>query len=500
MQFLGDAPQIVRAVAADRDDNGQIGAGDELILTLSRSAEVNLQVIQQSHFFLPVQGDTLGGPGFAVRANPRNARQLALTLGEGARLRVNGAFSTSSLTANSPSAVDFASSLPLGAIASLDGVSAIDSGLPRVDDTGIDIQFMLAARQTVIGPAGGVLSIAPSADAVYDRHALVIYPGSVQTTTTFRLSPAFETFGFPNAFKIESNGSSLPLSPSPTVWVQYRPSDIDRERGLIEGEMHVFAWLPTSPPSIRFDPIATGRRLRPDLGLIGADVPLGPVLRPVSPVPLANGSLETLGVFAGLPIETVDERTVNIRPNGGGAVVKGAEGYVLTPGPAGAYTLHQIEFSGYQSTTAIDPQRLVVTIRTALLAEKMSTTGGDSFPDQSGAVFVVEIENASGTPVEFTDPVNITVQYKAREDVSLTDVVRLSGWPSIPGAMSVARDTASGADVDFALLDGPFSVDTAQGTVTATNVTSLTGADGMGTWGTVAREALTPAGRWRMYR
>jgi hypothetical protein len=207
-------------------------------------------------------------------------------------------------------------------------------------------------------------------------------------------------------------------------------------------------------------------------------------------------------VFAGLPIETVDERTVVLRPNGGGGIVKGQAGFTLTPGLRGAYPGHKIEFLGYEEdATASDPNRLIVTIRTARLTERESQTGGCSFPSRGGAIFTVETLDAASSPVAFTSPVNLTIQYKKRGDPVQGDVLRFGGWCGLEEAMAIAHDTQPGGLVHFDFCTSlPQTLDTVHQSVSIEGLVGLTGADGLGTWGVVCHDMETPAARWQLYR
>jgi hypothetical protein len=176
---------------------------------------------------------------------------------------------------------------------------------------------------------------------------------------------------------------------------------------------------------------------------------------------------------------------------------------VLEPGPLGAYTRHCIEFPNHIETVTTDPARLIVKIQTATLADRWSSSGGQSFPAQSGAIFLVTTTNADGQPVAFTAPVHVTVQFKDRPDPAETDVVLFDGRLGTAGNMRLVRDVQEGAAVDFQFIDAPSQiVDIASGTVTLRNFVGLTGADGRGVFGAVAATggASTRTDHWELYR
>ena len=511
-------PRLQAATLADLDANG-VDPGDQLVLTLDRSVVVTTSVLQASHFFLAVQGDSLGGAGFQVGVNPYNSRQIVLTLGAGVHLTAAGGFSMANRTPNSPSGIDFATSIPFGAIRSLDGISAIDGGAPGADDSGIDMELSMVGRSGTVGPSGGTVAVVPSADATYTRHELDVPAGALGAPMQFTLRPPERNLGVINAVQIESSNPAATFSAPARIWVEYREGDIDRERGQLEWEMKVhqlverplgvFRYVQVPGPQIVSPaPWPTGTQHSPliahrssvntahsELASTGGRVSVG--ITNLNPC----GSLGGTTVFAGLPIETVDERTINIKSGGSPSPVKAQGGAVLDVGTSGAYTLHRIEFPNFVTTNGADPQRLVVRIRTAEMAERESLWGGCSFPSQSGAVFTVTVNDASSHTVQFTSPVNLTVQFKSRPDSTQTDVVHFEGQVADPQEMRLVCDRFAGQAVDFAFTTAPLqTANVSQGTLAVNNFVGLTGSDGRGTFGTVASEFSTRAARWRLYR
>ena len=504
-KITGGPPKLEAATLADLDNNGA-DAGDLLILSLDRGVKVTTSVLRASHFFLPVTGDSLGGRGFAVSVNPQNSRQVVLTLGAGPKLTPQGQFSMLRRISGSPSGIDFATSLPVGSIRSYDGITAVNGGVPGTNDSGIDILFNLVGRSGPLGRLGGTLSVVNSADAAYQDHQLFVPANVLATTTSFSLLRPPLNLGAPGAVQVLSSPSGITFKTSATLTLEYHEDDIDWDAGYIEGEMHVhqlvenprgvFNYVPVRGHTILMGASPRGgsamRKLDGEPGQVSVD------LNNLNP----NGSLGSPGLFAGLPIETVDERTMNIKPGSGSSgIVKGAGPALLSPGSRGAYTLHQIEFPGYVATLATDPQRIVITIRTAMLAERYSPTSGRSFPNQSGAVLVVTVADAVGQPVAFTSPVNLTVQFKERPELEFTDAITFDEKRALAMNMRLVRDRLAGGDVDFVFDPTPSqTVNTIVGTLTVIGYAGLTGADGMGTFGAVAPATGTPVAGWRSYR
>jgi len=506
--FLGEAPSIISATVSDADNDGIIETGDLMVLTMDRSVVVTTKVLQASHFFLPVAGDALGRTNFAVQVNPHNSRQIVLTLGGPAvHLVTTGTFSMQYRTPNSPSGIDFASSLPLGAIVSLDGIAATDGGVQGVDDSGVDIEISLQGRSATIGRSGGTLRVGPSPNAAYKYHEVVFPSDPQRTTMTIELRPPVRNLGVIGAIQIKSN-VPRPTFPKPvTIRLQYREGDIDWERGQLESSMRVHQLVEKPLTKFHWEPVPGSQTLSggPPLVPFHATKKFDatPRLTSVSVTSLNPcGTSGTIGIFAGLPIETVDERTINIKSGSGGGIVRDAGLAVLMPGSRGVYTLHKLEIPGYVTTSVTDPQRLVVKVRTATLAERYSQTSGQSFPAQSGAVFTVTVTNASDQPVPFTSPVHMTVQFIDRPNPALTDLVHFNGQLAPAANMRLVRDQVDGEAVDFGFVGAPSqTVNPVEGTVTVLNYVGLTGMDGCGTFGAVGMEAPPPtrAARWEIY-
>lgn len=215
------------------------------------------------------------------------------------------------------------------------------------------------------------------------------------------------------------------------------------------------------------------------------------------------GVLEaSAGMFAGIPVDTVDERTVGLRRAAG---INPQQAPVLGPGPRCYYPRHRIEFPGYVETapgTAID-----VTIRSVQgYAEREG--GGQPFPTRSDALFVVETVQWSGgtaTAFHFTDPVNLVLEFMPPAGpirAGWNDLVTFSDEDGTTPQMHLVRDMLDGPGVDFQFLKISQELDVQERTVTVRNFTNLTGASGQAIYGVVAgSEAETSdQRRWWLYR
>ena len=498
VQFTDPAPRIVAAGFTDLNADDAVGAGDLLILSLSRSVTLVSGMVLQRHFYLPVAGDSLGFTGYSIGLNPYNARQLVIRLGANARLTPVGGFTTGSITTGAASGIDFAADFPFGVVMTQDGYSAVGGGVPGVNDVAVDVLYNLASREIAVDRNGGFLNVFASPDAAYTRHHLVFPPGAVATSTTFRLVPPRENLGVVGAVQVESSNPAIRFPVRVMLYTEYHDEDIDWERGFIEGEMRVHQLVEKPAGTFRYVPLPGRHTIvkPPLLGIGRAQEGGGEVAAPIDSLNPADSDGD-VSVFAGIPIETVDERAISIKPTPPGMPAKAA-GAMLTPGPNGAYTAHAIEFPGYVETLFTDPARTVVTIRMSTLVERFAASGGQSFPDISGAVFTVETANAAGLPVAFAGPVNLTVQFWRRDVQS--DTVKFDNTPSDASAMRLVKDVGADDEVDFAFVNvAPQTVNVLAGTVAVPNVAGLTGSDGRGVFGVVGGDSAQ-AERWSLYR
>ena len=192
---------------------------------------------------------------------------------------------------------------------------------------------------------------------------------------------------------------------------------------------------------------------------------------------------------AGIPVETVDDRRVGIRPAPPGA--RPAAMAILTPGPDPRceYQLHRVEFPGYEITTtgtAID-----VTIRRIKDETERYGLPGQVFPTRGNALFVIETVRWTGStsaPMAFSDPVNLVIQFAPYEapTAGWNDVVTFRDEDATMPRMRAVRDMAEGLAIDFQFISGPQQADLVSRTVQLLGYQNLTGISGCATYGAVA--------------
>lgn len=475
----GANPRLTRAVLLENSDtiNGVGDPGEQLLLTFDRPVFPTEFINIQESYFNITGGGSIGFFSFLFPDITTGFNQANLILGTG----------TSGIVATGDTVgIDIAAAAPVGLFESIsDSAPAIDLGLTGEDDAGVDITLPMGSVTDTFTPGVGlVLQLPQGADFLFDRHSLNIPPNALGQAASFSLLPAsFGNFpGIVNAVVISTDApdpNNL-FNPPATLTLEYDPASFNISEAQFEyfgvkivqifdlGEGPEIFVLPgpftidteantISMPLSGLDPLGLGSRVK------GTD-----------------GAASGVGTFATIPVNPVDERSIYLGASGRNDVAP-AQVAMLTSGDNGAYSQHTIEFPGYVETTDTDPNRIQVTIRTANLFERVSMTGGDSFPTQSGALFVVQTQDANAVPVEFADPVNLSVQFIERENDRETDTVDFTSLRGHASQMRIVRDAVDGASVDFDYVGG-----TAAGSVvTLSGYTTLTGISGSGTLGAV---------------
>jgi hypothetical protein len=500
---LGDPPQLVRATLFELSglSDGIGEPGDIVALTFDQPIDLLASQSTSMYDFYLTNGGNLGSP-VPMEIAPWAPNVALLTLGPG----------TSGVVApgSNPTVSTF---IDIGAyvspplfVSALNGQPARDLGQPFLDDSGVDLRRNVPSRTTHIDALLGGIADLPRnrsqlfPDYGFDGHRLIVPPRSLRMSADFTLGPppmSILNLGIPSAFRITTNAEGAPnnIFGTPATLVgEYDPAEVDIAAGQLEHLMAIFqipgdGGSPVRLPAVQMVDTTLKTVSVPITGLNPAGFGMlrgaGAATSAIEPLSTADG----VGTFATLPVNPVEQRSIFIAAGGGtsAAIATLATSTVatLSGGSGGAYTLHQIEFPGYQTTTASDPNRIEVTIRTATLFERTAFGSGQSFPSQSGAIFAVTTRNAGGSPVAFSAPVNITVQFIERTSDAETDTVAFTGARGMPVQMRPVHDVGAGTDVDFTWTGGDPLIDQTAGTLTLQAYAGLTGSDGLGVFGAV---------------
>lgn len=503
--FLGRprAPRLVFAVAGEFGNTDlALQAGEQLILQFDQAVDVQEGLLQSGDFFLTNGGATLGSQA-QLRANPNDPTQVVITLGPGF-----GNLNISGVDPGTSTRLDVGSSIRPGLIRGRrNRLVAEDTGFINFDDRGVDIVWTLSGAATPVTPgAGGQVGVSDNADRnrpdfAYTRHGLNVPPGAIGSTTQFRIGRPPETLAgldLRNAVTVRTSAPVTGFNQPVTLRLQYRDEDLVFTPGGVEALFRVYQVVNDTgadPLGLGGAPVrrlASGQTLRLVPGTQTIDTGSNTVTVTIDSLSPA-GTSDTPGTFATIPVNPVEERLFHIGPSSGDTVTLQA-GAVIQPGPAGAYTLHQIEIPGYTAVSPGAPGSTRVRLRAASLFERAHSTvpAANTFPVQSGAVFAVETQSAGGGPIAFAAPVNVRVQYIARTAPTDTDVCDFSGTPGQPALMRTVQsnyDLTNGTN--FQYVDRPQTVNLGEGTVTVEGLTNLTGPSGVSLIGAVVDTRVT---------
>jgi uncharacterized repeat protein (TIGR01451 family) len=495
------APRLELAVVSEFGEaNRVLNPGEQLILQFDQSLEVASTAISDGDFFLTNVGATLGAQA-TLSPNPNDQTQAIITLGAD----FQGIVVDGDLAENS-TRVDIGANTRRGLIVgAVTGLPAEDTGIINSDDRGVDLVWGFETISTEIMRAdGGSVTVSQNADFnrpdfAYTGHGLEIPAGALTSDTVLAVAGPPSTLRDLNlrtAVQITENDPGVPTFAQPaTLTLEYRDEDLAFTPGAMESLFRIYQVVgmggplrpDNSSPGIRL--LGSGQELRLVSGPQMVDTSANTVSVSLSSLD-PEGSSNEIGVFATLPINPVEERSIDIAATGnsGAAAATPAQLLALVPGPDSHYALHRVEFPGFATVPAGQPGSIRVTMRTANLFERSFPTGpgANIFPTQSGAIFAVDTRDASGTPTAFTSPVNVRVQYIPRPGPEDTDVVDLSGVVGDAQRMRIVHSEFSATNgTDFKFVERPQGVDLALGTVSVEGLTGLTGPSGTGVLGAV---------------
>ena len=464
-------PKIRAAAFIDADNNSLVDFGDRLILQFPEAMAITPGAdFVATDFHLPRAGDSLG-IGFEVRISTLKKNSLIITLGVSPSLRIEGSDADSSRIDVAPEAGEKLVSLL--------------TGMPVVSSSPLDIKFVLRSPPPQnFGPGGGTLQILDDPDALFRKHQLYLPPGVDNTSFLFSILPPQLQLPYLTAVKIYGASEAY-------ITLEFSPESVGEENGFMLKYMRMALlvqdsggnWVPVWR-SVPFVLDLTDNTITTLLGDLyenggGAKIP----------------SMK-YGIDGDVIIvdarNLVEENSVNAQEESGGGLFKrkmrNPGSVCLSPGTDCIYTKHKLCIPGYEE---IPSGGYTLTIRQATADER------EEFPDQSGAVFVIE----SDPEFPFDAAFDLTVEYVPNEDPDLTDVLTLEGAPGSEGKLRlVKRDPSTG---EFAFVSSYGSVTLNENnTLTTTGLFELTDG-GTAVYGLAvdptATSLTTAASVWEFY-
>lgn len=496
--FFFEPPRIVGGYLSDSNGNRLADPGERLNVFLNMPVEITSGPVGNLFYIRNV--GQLGNSTLVQKHPGSNRVQIVL-----------GTSAAGIVIAGAQTAIDFNALGQRERLISRElGVNPMDSGMPRINDAAIDVGFShRRVLQAVAANIGGTVAAPLDLDARYSGHQIEFRSGWLSGNALVELREMPDP---PGDFGL---GSAVWLYVSQSftrarLTLRYRDEDVPP--GFDERQMRIVYMAQVTSGVYELRLVPGQQTVDPTSNTISA------ILTSLPPSGAAQGfarnDLGGSGGFAGLPIETVDERQVGMRPQPGISPVApariGLAPYpgktamvTLTPGPYSIYTKHQLVFHDFATST---PGSVVVTIRTATLAERFYVNpviGSQYFPDSSDAVFTIVTTDASQNPVAFATPVDLQVEFKPLQNPhGYSDIVDFNGNPGHWSQMRIARSIQNPANnvPNFVFIGGAQTVDAVNLVVRRLNSANLTDAQGKATLGVVADPAVTRAGQWWLYR
>ncbi|MCX7000873.1 MAG: hypothetical protein NT106_11360, partial [Candidatus Sumerlaeota bacterium] len=389
---------------------------------------------------------------------------------------------------------------------------------------GLDIKYSFKTVVKDIGSDGGTLDTSGDPDAAY-HHTFYIPGGSISSSSgKVKADPGIQfTMKSPDiptpqpgcdtspppcgAVQILANADNITFLTSATLTLQYLDGDVDTDMGYAEAGMRMYMYVLGEDGCWHWVPVP-GEQIV-DTKNNTVTVHLGYLKYPGTTGGMRLKSPGDSCIFGNLPGSTIEERTVNITPQGGGMVRVIVDMPTLNPGPTiydengvrGFYTQHQIEFPNYVLTDPSDPNVIKVTIKLSAL-EGTAQSGGNSFPKDSNAIFVVWTKNFSNVGVPFNAPVNIRVQFMDGTANAFKDIWKFDNTAGEFSSMAIVKDTVPGQGVNFQFITGvaqSVTHITGGGYVEGSGITGLTDSQGKGVWGAVSNPSLPTPEKIKRY-
>jgi hypothetical protein len=477
-----DPPRIATATLVETTGafpDGTGGPGDIIQLTFDRPLRPGGGLVGAGDFFLQ-GGGSLGSSAFVFPVDislenfATNRAQILLGIG-----------ATVNTTAPSV-AIDIGPSPTNSLLRSFaDGRVAQDLGVVGALDSGVPITQPMFETGSDFSELGGFVQLPGLQGALFTLSSFAMQPGILSETIYIFIGPppfAFPQAGFLNAVQLRAEAPLPDFDPPATLTVQYDPTGLSSESGESEKFLRIVQLVDMGGEIVPF-PLEGTMFIDTVNKTISTEITsLDPTGMAAASESHPRGPSGPVGVFATLPVNPVEERSIFIAPGGAaGASAQSPGAISLSSGDGSVYPNHLISFPGFVQTSGSDPNRIQISVRSSTLFDRVSLGGGTSFPEQSGAIFTVETKNASGQPVAFTSPVDITVQFIERPAANETDAVDFNSIAGDPNQMRMVQDVLAGIGADFEFIGGSVN----GSVVTRSGHTPLTDASGAGTFGAV---------------
>ncbi|MBN1899833.1 hypothetical protein JW926_00740 [Candidatus Sumerlaeota bacterium] len=473
---IPEPPVLKNAVYIDFDRNSLMNADDRLILSFSQAVKINLGAsLFDSDFNLPHSGDYLGD-GFQTFINPLKRNNLVVKLGSSPSLVIPGSGSSSSSIGVTSDATA--------------KILSFYTNLGAIPTQPIDIKYIIKPPDPQqFGPEGGTLQVSDDPDALFRRHKLYLPPGSVSSEykDMYWFSIEIPDIDLPylSAIKIQAVSEAY-------VTLEYLGDGVDTEGGYMEKYIRIARLVEVSPGVWVPDWQAGSFALDLDNNTITAL--LANLYSNTGGLPGSKGNAPFWGISGDTIItdarKLVDENSMNIEEESGGGGKKPFKSgsACLSPNPDCIYVNHELCIAGY---IEIPSGGYNITIRQAVASER------EGFPDQSGAVFVLESDPDFPTDVPF----DLTIQYVPNSDPDLTDVVTLDGEPGLEGKLRMVRKNLSSGVFEFVSEYSSVNLNENY-TLTTSGVKNLT-SGGIGIYGVAVNNSseslITSASNWSLY-
>ena len=493
-------PKINKVTFLDTLTSNQTpDAGETIVLQFDQIVEISgggspVTILPQD-FYL-TGGASLGTNSTMVK-NPNDPTQIIISLGTN--------FSGITVSGNA-TGIDINANMPAGLIYNpITLIEAQDGGVPDVNDTAIDMKFAFTQTTTNINAStGGTVGLNPGADNTYSKHNFYIPPEALSDNKNFSIVTPF----YPsNDLAIPTGARFITSNPKPqgetinflkpvTLTLEYNPEIYDIQNGFMEKYVRIFELKEVTPGAYQWVLVSGSQTIN------FTDKTVSVEINALAESQEASGG--TGGTYGTLPITTVDENSISIKPSSSSPrtprlTLMPQSNPTLLPKSNGIYTLHTIEFPGFVECLSSESQATTVKMRQAYFTERVGAESGHIyFPSQSGAVFTIVTTNSTDSITAFSSPVNMTVQYILDPDPNKTDVVNFYGMLGHESQMRICKSSVTNPP-NYWYVSGSQTVDTINHTVSINNLSNLTGDNGISMYGAICFPPTSTDYSWELF-
>ncbi|HON50346.1 MAG TPA: right-handed parallel beta-helix repeat-containing protein [Candidatus Sumerlaeota bacterium] len=419
----------------DTNADNKVTSGDLVILTFSQAMD-SPTTLTAADFRLFVVGDTLGtNAEFSIA--PINRRHVILTVGNSPWLTIPGIYDDARRWAGEPSGIDIAAIRPDG-LQNDKGIPASPGGLPVPAGAGLDIS---AGTITSTGFVHHYSSteLTAGVGSYYSKNRFSIPILSSYYQGFLYMKQARQYFGTNNCVAFDGEFPIFLFDPfrAPTLTLAYDESEIDFAAGEREENMRIFRlnkndlmgnyYFEIVPDALGAPQVVDTANNTVSVRITYLYPPRYPAYDAPVKIPYTHPIYDnSKGIYAVFHVKPFEETQKRARLAGAGQSVTLASPYDAES----PFYRHSVTLNGFEEDTS---GTVILRMRPARTEERVL------LPAKTNAVCVIEANTLDGSPVDITQPMNVSLNFKDHTSkIFHEDVLDENGNKALPTQMTIA--------------------------------------------------------------